>query len=94
MALTAAQLADYLGIDSPDTAQTAELEELLGAAGEIVDQDAPDAPADIRDLAIRRFSAYVHDQPFAARGQSFSNALVNSGAGALLRRWVIRRLAS
>ena len=93
MAVSAAQLASYLGIDSPDTAQTAELEELLSAATAIIEKDAPDAPDDVKDLAIRRWSAYVHDQPFAARGQAFSNAMVNSGAGSILSRWVVRRLA-
>ena len=93
MAVSAAQLADYLGIDSPDTAQTDELEELLSAAGAIVEKDAPDAPEAVKATAVRRWAAYVHDQPFAARGQEFANAMVNSGAGSILSRWVIRRLA-
>ena len=93
MAVSAAQLATYLGLDAPDTAQTEELDGILGAAGAIVQKDAPDAPEAVKDLAIRRWSAYVHDQPFAARGQSFSNAMVNSGAGSILGRWVVRRLA-
>ena len=46
----------------------------------------------IKDLAIQRFAAYQHDQPFAARGQSFANAFVNSGAASVLSRWRIRRL--
>ena len=94
MAVTAAQLAAYLGIGEPDTDQTAELEMILGAAGAIVEKDAPDAPDDVKDLATMRFGAYVHDQPFAARGQAFSNAMVNSGAASILGRWVIRRLAT
>ena len=92
MALSPTQLAAYLGIASPDTDQTAELQRLLDAANSTVQDEAPDAPASIKDLAIQRFAAYQHDQPFAARGQSFANAFVNSGAGSVLSRWRIRRL--
>ena len=92
MAVTVAQLAAYLGIEARDADQTAELQRLLDAAGSTVEDDAPDAPASIKDLAIQRFAAYQHDQPFAARGQSFANAFVNSGAASVLSRWRIRRL--
>ena len=92
MALTVAQLAAYLGIESRDSDQTAELQRLLDAANSTVQDDAPDAPASIKDLAIQRFAAYQHDQPFAARGQSYANAFVNSGAGSVLSRWRVRRL--
>ena len=91
MAVDVSQLADYLGIEGPDTSLTAELQTILDAAVATVNDEAPDAPTAIKDLAIQRFAAYHHDQPFAARGQSFANAFVNSGAGSVLSRWRIRR---
>ena len=92
MAITVVQLAAYLGIESRDSSQTAELQIILDAASATIEDEAPSAPASIKDLAIQRFAAYQHDQPFAARGQSFANAFVNSGAGSVLSRWRIRRL--
>ena len=92
MAVIVSQLAAYLGIESQDASQTEELQILIDAAAATVDAEAPDAPTAIKDLAIHRFAAYQHDQPFAARGQSFANAFVNSGAGSVLSRWVVRRL--
>ena len=92
MAVDVSQLAAYLGIETRDADQTVELQLLIDAANATVLEEAPDAPSAIRDLAIQRFAAYQHDQPFAARGQSFANAFVNSGAGSVLSRWVVRRL--
>ena len=92
MALTVAQLAAYLGIESTDADQVTELQTLLEASAALIEADAPDAPMAVKNLAILRHSAYQHDQPYAARGQSFSNAIINSGAGSLLSRWRIRRL--
>lgn len=92
MALTVDDLAAFLGIESRDADQTAELQLLLDAANSTVEDEAPGAPGSIKDLAIQRFAAYQHDQPFAARGQHFANAFVNSGAGSVLSRWRIRRL--
>ena len=91
MAISVARLAAYLGIVA-DADQTAELQLVLDAANSTIEDEAPDAPTSIKDLAIQRFAAYQHDQPFAARGQSFANAFVNSGAGSVLSRWRIRRL--
>ena len=92
MALSVAQLAAYLGIESPDTEQTAELQLLLDASVATINDEAPDAPTSIKDLATQRFAAYQHDQPFAARGQAYANAFLNSGAGSVLSRWRVRRL--
>ncbi len=92
MAIDVARLSAYLGIEGRDADQTAELQLLLDAANATVLEEAPAAPTAIRDLAIQRFAAYQHDQPFAARGQSFANAFVNSGAASVLSRWRVRRL--
>ena len=92
MAVSVAGLAAYLGIESRDSSMSSELQELIDTADAIIEEDAPDAPAHIKNLATRRWAAYQHDQPFAARGSTFANAYVNSGAGAVLSRWRIRRL--
>ena len=92
MALTIKNLADYLGLESTDNDQNAELQRLLDAANATIEDEAPTAPTAIKDLAVQRFAAYQHDQPFASRGHSFANAFVNSGAGSVLSRWRIRRL--
>ena len=94
MVVAVSQLAAYLGIEARDSDQTVELLTLLAASVAIIEADAPGAPVAVKDLAILRHAAYQHDQPYAAQvGQSFANALVNSGAGSLLSRWVVRRLA-
>ena len=93
MAVAVPQLAAYLGIESRDSSQTEELQRLIEAAMAIVETQAPTAPTAIKDLFIQRWAAYQHDQPLAARGQSFANALVNSGAGSIIAGWVVRRLA-
>ena len=92
MVVSVAQLAAYLGIEARDGDQTAELQLVLDVANATIEDEAPDAPASVKNLAVQRFAAYQHDQPYAARGQSFANAFVNSGAGAVLSRWRIRRL--
>ena len=92
MAIDVARLAAYLGIEARDADQTAELQLLIDVARSTVRDEAPDAPDNVQDLAIQRFAAYQHDQPYAARGQSFANAFVNSGAGSVLSRWRVRRL--
>ena len=92
MAIDVARLAAYLGIEGRDADQTAELQLLIDVARSTVRDEAPDAPDNVQDLAIQRFAAYQHDQPYAARGQSFANAFVNSGAGSVLSRWRVRRL--
>lgn len=92
MALTVAQLSTYLGLGTPDAEQTVELQRVLDAGSAIVEEEAPAAPTAVKDLAIQRWAAYQQDQPFAARGQAFANGLVNSGAGAVLSRWIVRRL--
>ena len=93
MAVAVEALATYLGLESQDVDQTAELQDILDAAIATVELEAPSAPEAVKDLAIKRFSAYQFDQPFAARSQSFANGFVNSGAGSVLAKWVVRRLA-
>ena len=63
MAVDVSQLAAYLGIEGRDAGQTVELQLLLDAAVATVNDEAPDAPTAIKDLAISRFAAYQHDQP-------------------------------
>ena len=68
--------------DTPD--ERAIAERLLGAAQEIVEKQAPNAPDVLKDEAVIRLAAYWYDQPNAGRGAGYANAFRNSGALALL----------
>ena len=53
---------------------------------------APGAPdAHHNRAAVIQLSAYLYDQPPSTRGAMFGNAMVNSGAYFVLRRYVKRR---
>ena len=95
MAVSIAQLAAALRVDNPEEADVLDnLTHWLQAAREIVAKTTADCPVAVADGAIIRLASYWYDQPTAARGQSYANALVNSGAGALLGPWIVRRLAN
>ena len=74
-----------------DAAQTAVLTRLLGVGQAFSELLAEEAPTAIQDEAIIRFASYLYDQPLG-RGQSYANAWVNSGAGSLVSRWVVRTI--
>ena len=65
----------------------------LAAATPIIEKWAPDAPVAVQNLAATRLVGYWYDQPFAAVGVAFSNAMVNSGAAAALRDWRVSHTA-
>ena len=52
---------------------------------------APGAPDAHHNRAVIQLSAYLYDQPPSTRGAMFGNAMVNSGAYFVLRRYVKRR---
>ena len=54
--------------------------------------EAPEAPDKVRDEACIRMAAYLYDQPSTGSGLGYANAWRNSGAAALVSRWVRRRL--
>ena len=53
-----------------------------------------DAPEAILNEAAIRLAGYLYDQPSAAGGASFANALRNSGAAAMLLAYRIHRAGS
>ena len=55
---------------------------------------APDAPEAIADEATIRMTATLYDSPTAAAGDRYAAAWRNSGAEALVSRWVVRRAGS
>lgn len=81
--LTAAQLATAIRLGS-DPDETAQAERLLALASEAVTRHAPDAPDVVQDEAVIRLAGYYFDQPQAASGSGWADALRNSGARALL----------
>ena len=61
---------------------------LQGVAEAHIDILAPEAPDAVRDESIIRMVGYLYDSPTASRRDSYANAFVNSGAGALLTHWI------
>ena len=66
------------------TEETAEATRLLALGTEAVTKYAPEAPEATMNEAVIRLCAYLYDQPHAARGDGFANALRSSGAAGLL----------
>ena len=66
---------------------------LQGVGEATVDLLAPDAPVAIKDEAIIRYAAYLYDTPSGTSGDRYAASWRNSGAGALVAGWVIRRVA-
>ena len=90
MAVTVEELAISLRL-SPDglglsAAQTGILSRYLGVGTAYIDLLIPAAPVDIQDECIIRLASYLHDQPLGRR-DSYSNAWVYSGAGALASKF-------
>ncbi len=88
--ITAGELADALRLGSTPE-ETAQAARLLATATEAVTKHAPAAPDAIHNEAAIRFAGYLYDQPYAPRGDGWSNALRNSGATALLLPYVVHR---
>ena len=96
MALTVSQLASALRLTdgtAPEEPLLSELNRLLAVGNAFVDKIASGAPDDVKAEAVIRFAGYLWDMPPSSRGSSYDNAWANSGAGALVSRWVVRRLA-
>ena len=98
MALTVTQLAAALrlsdGTAAPPEPVNTLLTRLLGVGTAFVDLLADGAPLPIQEEALIRFCGYLYDSPTAARRDGYSNAWRNSGAGALVARWVVRRIVT
>ena len=95
MAVSVAQLSGALrigdGTTEPEEPQLAILTRLAAVAEALVAVTAPDAPETIRDEAVIRIASYLYDAPTSAASDRYAAAMVNSGAGGLLSRWVSRR---
>ena len=68
-----------------------EVERLLAFATEAVTKHAPNAADTAMNEAVRRLAGYLFDQPEAARGDAYSNALRNSGAQRMLLPYRLHR---
>ena len=88
--LSLTQLAEAIRADESDPT----LARLLQVAEFMIERLAPVAPSDVQDQATIQFVGYLFDRPFTSRGKGFSNALVNSGAAALLLPWRVHRAGS
>ena len=64
--------------------ETAEVTRLLTYAVEAIEQHAPTASDTAMNEAARRLAGYLFDQPEAARGDAYSNAMRSSGAARML----------
>ena len=97
MALTLTALAAALrlgdGVAAPVEPVAGILTRLMGVAEALVEKVAPDAEAFVKEEAIIRLCAHYYDQPTAASGDRYAAAWRNSGAEALVSRWVVRRTA-
>ena len=66
----------------------------LRASQAIVDERVrSDTPTAIKDLATISVASYLYDRPTASGGGRFSNAWGNSGAEAMLSRWIDHKIA-
>ena len=71
--------------------ETDEVTRLLAYATEAIEQHAPDASETAMNEAARRLAGHLFDQPEAARGDGYANAMRNSGAARMLLPYRIHR---
>lgn len=102
MAISLAQAKEHLGIETtgpyeaydPRTATGPkdEIETLVAAATALVTKYAPFAPEAVQDQAVLQIVGYVHDGPnWTERRAVTHNAMLSSGAAAMLTPWKVRR---
>ena len=98
MAVDLIQLAAALrlgdGVTAPTEPVAGLLSRLLIVSQDFVAIAAPDAPEGIADEATIRMTSTLYDSPTAAAGDRYAAAWRNSGAEALVSRWVVRRAGS
>ena len=88
--LTQAELAAALRLsDSPE--ELAESTRILSYVTTAIAKHSADAPDAISNEAAVRLGSYLYDQPTAAQGSGYANALRNSGAAAILLPYRIHR---
>lgn len=103
MAVTAQQAERYLGLPekgrveafdarAPKDPPKDRIETLVATATALVSKYAPDAPESVSDEAILQVVSYVHDGPGPKdRRVVTHNAMLHSGAAAMLSPWKVRR---
>ena len=98
MAVDLTQLAAALrlgdGENPPAEPVAGIIARLLGVSQAFVQIAAPEAPEAIADEATIRMTATLYDAPTAPAGDRYAAAWRNSGAEALVSRWVVRRAGS
>ena len=98
MAVNLLQLSAALrlgdGVTAPVEPVAGLISRLLGVSQAFVSIAAPDAPTAIADEATIRMTATLYDAPTASSGDRYAAAWRNSGAEALVSRWVVRRAGS
>ena len=96
MAVTVTQLAAALritdGTASPPEPINSILIRQLGVAEAFVELTAKSAPTAIKEEAVVRMAGYLYDAPTAGSELRYADAWRNSGAAALVARWVVHRL--
>ena len=75
--------------DSPE--ELAEATRILAYATEAVTKHVETAPNAVHNEAAVRLASYIYDQPTAARGDGYANAMRNSGAARMLLPYRIHR---
>ena len=89
--MTAAELVAALRLgDSAE--ELTEVTRILAFVSEAVFKYAPGASDVAHTEAARRMAGYLYDQPEAARGDSYANAMRNSGAARMLFAFRAHRL--
>ena len=102
MAISLAQAKEHLGIETTgpfeaydprhETGPKDEIETLLAAAAALVTKYAPLAPEAVQDQAVLQVVGYIHDGPnWTERRAVTHNAMLSSGAAAMLAPWKVRR---
>ena len=95
MAVTLTELAAAMRLGDGTTAPVEPLAgiltRLLAVSMAQVTLVAPDAPAAVKDEASIRFASYLYDAAPASSGGGYAAAWRNSGAMALVSRWVVPR---
>ena len=89
--LTVAELLGALRLGN-SAEEVTEATRLLAYATTAVTQHAPAASDIAMNEAARRLSGYLFDQPEAARGDAYANAMRNSGAQRMLLPYRTHRL--
>ena len=100
MAVTLAEARLFLYIDGLDREVDAQILKIIEVASQILERRAPRAPESVRDEATLRVVGALYDERGITGGEEASRPISHaalfqsSGALALVKPWVVRRLLS